>query len=77
MTHRLNIANLREVAIKLGDKSDYSIAKRSGVSRATLSRLASGQAEPSIGTLMKLAASYRVMVEYLVCEPEQALPLAA
>ncbi|OKI16601.1 helix-turn-helix transcriptional regulator [Streptomyces sp. CB03911] len=77
MAHQLNATALRNVAEKLGDKTDYRISKRSGVARATLSRLVNGQGEPSIGTLMRLAACYRVSVESLVYEPSLTPALAA
>jgi transcriptional regulator with XRE-family HTH domain len=77
MAHQLNAIALRKVAAKLGDETDYRIAKRSGVARATLSRLVNGQGEPSITTLMRLAACYRVSVESLVYEPSLTPALAA
>jgi transcriptional regulator with XRE-family HTH domain len=73
MSHRLHATNLREAAERYGDFSDYRISKRAGIPRATLSRLVNGQGEPTITTLMRLAACYRMTVESLVRETETSV----
>jgi transcriptional regulator with XRE-family HTH domain len=77
MSHRLNAENLRLAAARAGDLTDYRIAKRSGVPRATLSRLVNGQGEPTISSLMLLATCYRVSIESLVRKAEAATAAAA
>jgi transcriptional regulator with XRE-family HTH domain len=75
VSHRLHTTNLREVAAQNGDLTDYRIAQRAGIPRATLSRLVNGQGEPTISTLMRLAACYRMSIESLVREADT--PVAA
>lgn len=77
MSHRLHADNLREIAAARGDFTDARIARRSGVSKATLSRLASGRGEPTIGVLMMLAATYNLPVESLVRWAGESPALAA
>jgi len=77
MSHRLNTIKLREVAAREGDLTDYQIARRSGLPRATLSRLVNGIGEPTISTLMRLSACYRVPVEALVREVGLDIALSA
>lgn len=73
MSHRLHAANLREVAARAGDTTDYRIAKRSGVPSATLSRLVNGQVEPTITNLMRLAACYGMSIEALIRTSDTAI----
>lgn len=77
MSHRLHAANLREVAAKAGDTTDYQIAKRSGISRPTLSRLVNGHVEPSITNLLKLSRCYGMTVESLIRTVDAEVLLAA
>lgn len=77
MSHRLNAEHLRQIAAKHGDFNDARIAKRSGVHRATLHRLANGRGEPTIGVLMMLANTYDIQVESLVRSADEAPALAA
>jgi len=77
MSHRLNAASLREAAARAGDTTDYQIAKRSGLARATLSRLVNGRVEPSVTNLMRLASCYRVSAESLIYDVAAIEPVAA
>lgn len=77
MSHRLHTTNLRAAAARNGDLSDYRIAQRAGIPRATLSRLVNGQGEPTISTLMRLATCYRMSIESLVREVETETAAAA
>ncbi|MFE2407087.1 helix-turn-helix domain-containing protein [Kitasatospora sp. NPDC059408] len=62
----MNARSLREAAALAGDTTDYRIAKRSGLARATLSRLVNGRVEPSVTNVMRLAKCYGVTVESLL-----------
>lgn len=77
MSHRLHVSNLRKAAAQEGDLTDYRIAKRSGIPRATLSRLVNGQGEPTITTLMLLATCYGMTIESLVRKAEAPMATAA
>ncbi|MGA5820853.1 helix-turn-helix domain-containing protein [Kitasatospora sp. NPDC094028] len=66
MAHRLDADSLRKAAARAGDTTDYRIAKRSGLARATLSRLVNGRVEPSVTNIMRLANCYGVTVESLL-----------
>lgn len=77
MSHRLNAEKLRAAAALVGDVTDYRIAKRAGIPRATLSRLVNGQGEPTITTLMLLATCYGVSVETLIRDAAALMPAAA
>lgn len=73
----LNVTHLRQVAAGRGDTTDYSIAKRSGVSTSTLSRYVrheGGPDGPSAATLLKLKMAYNVNVDDLLIDE---LPAAA
>lgn len=58
MSHRFNIKNLREAAREVGDLSDYAIAKRTGISTSTMSRLANGDCQPNAGTQSRILRTY-------------------
>ncbi|MEU4296379.1 MULTISPECIES: helix-turn-helix domain-containing protein [Kitasatospora] len=77
MAHRLNADSLRKVAARAGDTTDYRIAKRSGLARATLSRLVNGRVEPSVTNVMRLATCYGVTVESLLRPFDSPANLAA
>ncbi|KAB8167040.1 helix-turn-helix domain-containing protein [Streptomyces sp. 3MP-14] len=74
---RLHAARLNEAAAAMGDHSGYAIAKRTGISQSTLSRLRRGQARPASTTLLLLAAAYGTSVEDLVLEAEEKAGAAA
>ncbi|MHA6764805.1 helix-turn-helix domain-containing protein [Streptacidiphilus sp. PAMC 29251] len=54
----INVAKLREVAASMGDKTDYSIHKRTGLPKSTISRLFNGIGEPKLSTVDKLGEPY-------------------
>jgi transcriptional regulator with XRE-family HTH domain len=72
----LNVAHLRKVAASRGDTSDYSIAKRSGVSTSTMSRLVRNEVDdPRTATLLKLGRAYNLTLDELLADDE--MPAAA
>lgn len=60
MPRQFNIQNLREAASKLGDETAYRIAKRTGVSESTISRLANGECQPNATTAAKFIEAYPI-----------------
>jgi len=56
--YRLNIARLRAIAEKHGDKTPYAIAKRSGVSISSAYRYIDGSAQPDLNSALRLAQAY-------------------
>lgn len=58
MNPLINVQKLREAAALMGDESDYSIAKRTGVPKSTVSRIFNGRGEPKVSTIDKLGAPY-------------------
>ncbi|MFD4257781.1 helix-turn-helix domain-containing protein [Streptomyces sp. NPDC058534] len=56
--YRLNIARLREIAAKHGDKTAWAIAKRSGVSVSSAYRYIDGSAQPDLNSALRLAQAY-------------------
>lgn len=77
MSHRLHVANLRAAAARLGDTSDGKIVKRTGLGKATISRMVNGTASPAISTLMRLSAVYDIPVADLLLSSEPAARTAA
>jgi transcriptional regulator with XRE-family HTH domain len=82
MTTRLNVERLRAAAKAHGDTTDTMISARTGVSPATISRLARPDAtnEPKVATFRALGRPYGLTVDGLIlneddnAEPE---PVAA
>lgn len=66
MSHRLNIRNLREAARELGDLTDYAIAKRTGVGKSTISRLANGVCQPNAATQNRFLDTYGLPINKLM-----------
>lgn len=66
MPHRLHVANLRAAAARMGDTTDGKIVRRTGLGKATISRIVNGNATPAIATLMRLSRVYDIPVELLL-----------
>ncbi|MER8030641.1 helix-turn-helix transcriptional regulator [Streptomyces bauhiniae] len=69
---RLNMAALKRRATSKGDSTVEDIARRAGINKATLHRLASGSTEPSLGTVWKLRRAYGGRVESLISDDTKA-----
>lgn len=54
----------------MGDTSDGKIVRRTGLGKATISRMVNGTASPAISTLMRLSAVYDIPVEDLLLSTE-------
>ncbi|MGX4694476.1 helix-turn-helix domain-containing protein [Streptomyces sp. JNUCC 63] len=63
---RLHMATLLAKARELGDESVADMARRTGISRSTLHRLAAGTKQPSLATLWTLHDAYGVRLDTLV-----------
>jgi transcriptional regulator with XRE-family HTH domain len=59
----------------MGDTSDGKIVKRTGLGKATISRMVNGTATPAISTLMRLSAVYGIPVADLLLSTEPAAPI--
>jgi len=65
-SYRLRSARLHEAAAARGDRSNYAIAKRTGLNQTTLSRICRGIAKPAAQTLLTLATTYGLSVDELI-----------
>ena len=61
MSHRLNIKRLREVAAEAGDHTAYRIAKRTGLSQSTISRLVNSETQPNAATQGRILNAYTAL----------------
>lgn len=52
----------------MGDTSDYKIVKRTGLGKATISRMVNGTASPAVSTLMCLSITYGIPVADLLLD---------
>jgi transcriptional regulator with XRE-family HTH domain len=50
------------------------VAKATGISKSTMSRLETGQRRPTLELLLALSHAYRVPLDYLVAAPEEGDP---
>jgi transcriptional regulator with XRE-family HTH domain len=66
MSHRLNIDNLRKAAREIGDLTDYAIAKRTGLGKSTISRLANGANQPNAATQNRILDTYGLPINELM-----------
>jgi transcriptional regulator with XRE-family HTH domain len=71
VSHRLHVANLRAAAARIGDTTDGKIVRRTGLGKATISRIVNGNATPAIATLMRLSRVYDIPVEDLLLDLDQ------
>ncbi|MCI3277559.1 helix-turn-helix domain-containing protein [Streptomyces cylindrosporus] len=69
---RLNMTKVLKKARSQGAKSVADVARQTGITHATLSRLAAGHKEPSLGTVWRIRAVYGGHVETYVYEDPQA-----
>lgn len=70
-TYRLHGSRLAEAAAAKGDKTNYAIAKRTGLNQTTISRLRRGLARPATSSLLVLAATYDMAIEELLERDEK------
>lgn len=68
MSYRLLTQELREIAGKRGDHSGYAIAKRTGLTEPTLSKLLNGKTQPGLATLLKFRRAYGCTIDDLIEE---------
>lgn len=72
MSIRLDERKLRAIAAESGDLTGYAIARRTGLSETTLSRALNGKTSPQYQTLVRLARAYKVHVDEIVREYQDA-----
>lgn len=77
--YRLNVARLREIAEKRGDRSTYAIAKRTGVNISSAYRIASGETQPDLISALRIAEAYDLDIRTLMdrIEEEEDEPAGA
>jgi transcriptional regulator with XRE-family HTH domain len=71
------MAMLLVKARELGDESVADMAQRTGISRSTLHRLATGTKQPSLATLWTLRDAYSVRLDALVYDDPQTIKRSA
>jgi transcriptional regulator with XRE-family HTH domain len=80
--YRLNVARLREVASKRGDRSAYAIARRTGVNVSSAYRIYSGETQPDLINALRIADAYdvvdiRTLMDHVEDEAEEDEPAGA
>ncbi|MFF2650544.1 helix-turn-helix transcriptional regulator [Streptomyces sp. NPDC058045] len=68
MSYTLRVDRLRDLARKQGDESQYAIAKRTGLSEPTVSKIVSGKHRPRLETLLIIRRAYGCTVDELIEE---------
>lgn len=69
-----DVSKLRMVRVESGLSQD-EVAKNLGISRDTLSKYETGELEPNVDTLVKLANMYHVSLDYLVGKTNERVSL--
>ena len=69
-----DVSKLRMVRVESGLSQD-EVAKNLGISRDTLSKYETGELEPNVDTLVKLANMYHVSIDYLVGKTNERVSL--
>lgn len=65
-TYRFRADRLAEAARAAGDRSSYAIAKRTGLSQTAVQRIRKGTSEPTLASLIALAAPYQLTLDELI-----------
>lgn len=68
MQYRLLTNNLREAAKQHGDHSGYAIAKRTGLTEPTISKLLNSKTQPGLNTLLAFRRAYGCTIDDLIEE---------
>lgn len=68
MSYSLRIDRLRDLATERGDRSQYAIAKRTGLSEPTVSKIVTGKNRPRLETLLILRRAYGCTLDELIEE---------
>ena len=68
MPRLFNAQNVREAAAQIGDTSGYSIARRTGLSESTISRLFSGEYQPRATTQDRFLNAYKIHIDELMTD---------
>jgi transcriptional regulator with XRE-family HTH domain len=76
MSHRFNAKNFEAAAAAAGDTSRYAMAKRTGLSPSTITRLIKGDCQPGTETQAKILQVYALTVSQLMGDDEKQ-PVAA
>lgn len=69
--------NIRKEIVRAGYKSVELFAYENGLDKSTLSRFFSGQREPRIGTLVRIAHALEIPLKNLMDEAELPVMMAA
>jgi transcriptional regulator with XRE-family HTH domain len=65
-TYRFRADRLAEAAKKVGDRSSYAIAKRTGLSQTAVNRIRQGVVDPTVASLIALADPYQLTLDELI-----------
>lgn len=66
MSYRLRIARLLEAAAQTGDTTGYAIARRTGLSEPSVSKLLNSKTKPGVKTLLLISKAYGIPLDDLV-----------
>jgi transcriptional regulator with XRE-family HTH domain len=65
-TYRFRADRLTEAATRVGDRSSYAIAKRTGLSQTAVNRIRQGVVDPTVASLIALADPYELTLDELI-----------
>ena len=68
---------VRQVKLMLGERTPYWLAKSSGLSHATISRIFAGKMKPSLESVEAIAKGLGVNPQDLISEKEQKVGIPA
>ncbi|MFJ4990017.1 helix-turn-helix domain-containing protein [Streptomyces sp. NPDC088732] len=66
MPYRLRISHLLDIAAQKGDTTGYAIAKRTGLSEPSVSKLLNSKTKPGVKTLLLFKEAYGGTVDDLI-----------
>ncbi|NUS79130.1 MAG: helix-turn-helix domain-containing protein [Streptomyces sp.] len=64
--YRLNVARLRTIAARHGDKTAYAVAKRTGINVSSAYRILGEQTQPDLNSALMLAQAYDLDIRTLM-----------
>lgn len=77
MPHQFNAKNFEAAAASVGDTTKYAMAKRTGLSPSTITRLIKGFCQPGTETQGKILSVYPLTINQLMTDDDHARQAAA
>lgn len=75
--HQFNAKNFEAAAASVGDTTKYAMAKRTGLSPSTITRLIKGFCQPGTETQGKILDVYPLTIDELMTNDDQPQRVAA